>query len=369
MAEFIEALFYDVDQILTEETMVEIYYDQQEEMQDEDLEQYETENENMQEEEEENGQQCTQDVHIAHEEDEDNDMQTERSYVAVLKISHVTLHNLKKKGRLRTHISSNKPTLTLDHKVARIKWVLSHINPLTSNEDPTFVDMNHVIHINEKWFYLNSDKRRFYLLPKEEDPYRTQQSRRFKFKPLYDRNGELLHDGKYGIFPFTVNERAKKSSKNRAASTWETKTLQNVNREVIREMLPTKPAQSPDLNVLDLGLFRSIQSLQYLSFPCNLDELVEKVIESYDTFNPKVNKYIWVTLQRCMIKILKGQGWNKYKIPHMNKNKLENLGILPDQVKVKKEIVMEAVEYLNTMFRPANQGNQDAAEDMEVDAD
>lgn len=103
--------------------------------------------------------------------------QTERSYAAALKISHVTLHNLKKKGRLRTHTqhtSCNMSALTSDHKVARLKWVLSHINPITRDEDPTFVDMNHVIHIDEKWFYLNPDKRRFYLLSSEEDPYRAQ---------------------------------------------------------------------------------------------------------------------------------------------------------------------------------------------------
>ncbi|XP_021713573.1 uncharacterized protein LOC110681755 [Chenopodium quinoa] len=199
-------------------------------------------------------------------------------------------------------------------------------------------------------------------------------------KPLYGTHGELLHDGKYGIFPFTQQERAKKSSKNRPAGTLVTKALQNVNRDAIRDMLLHKvipaivskwPAtQSPDLNVLDLGLFRSIQSLQYQSFPKNVDELVEKVIESYNNFKPDLNKYIWVTLQRCMIKILKAEGGNKYKIPHMNKKKLENLGILPNQIEVERSIVVEAVEYLNTMFRPTPQGNHEAeTEDMEVDAD
>ncbi|XP_021761822.1 uncharacterized protein LOC110726660 [Chenopodium quinoa] len=231
--------------------------------------------------------------------------------------------------------------------------------------------MDHVIHIDEKWFYLNPDKRRFYLLPSEEDPQRVQTSRRFKLKamfmavvgkPLYGRNGELLHDGKYGMFPFTVKEQAKKSSKNKPAGTWETKAIQNVNREIPKDQefieattangfniqLVFQPPQSPDLNVLDLGLFRSIQSLQYQSFPSNLDELVDKVIESYDTFKPEVNKYIWITLQKCMIMILQAEG---------------------DKVEVQRDIVLGSVEYLNTMFRPATQGIQDAAEDMEVDAD
>ncbi|XP_021754431.1 uncharacterized protein LOC110719747 [Chenopodium quinoa] len=326
--------------------------------------------------------------------------QTERSYAGALKISHSTVHNLKRRGRLRTYTTCNKPTLSSDHKVARLRWILSHINPFTRNEDPTFVDMRKVIHCDEKWFYLNPDKRRFYLLPSEEDPYMALQSRRFKLKamfmviigkPLYGINGDMLHDGKYGIFTFTVQQVAQKSSKKRAKGTLETKALQNINREVIREMLLTKvipvikskwpeslakdvviqwdnarphqvprdaefieatttngfniqfifqPAQSPDLNVLDLGLFRSIQSLQYQSFPKDLDELVQKA-----------------------------EGGNKYKIPHMNKKKLENLGILPEIVVVQKEVVVEAVEYLNTMFRPANQGNEEVTEELEMDAD
>ncbi|XP_021766247.1 uncharacterized protein LOC110730735 [Chenopodium quinoa] len=308
MEEMDEGVFFDVDQLISEEELAELYYDYQEDMQDHGMEDYDSENEAMQEEENEDiGQHVP--LHLR---------QTERSYAAALRIYHVTLHNLKKKDRLRTHTSSNKPALTSNHKVARLKWVMSHINPITTNKDPTFDDMNHVIDIDEKWFYLKPHKRRFYLLPSEEEPYRAQQSRRFKVKamfmavirkPLYDRNGALLHDGKYGVFPFIVKERAKKSSKNRPAGTLVTKALQNVNREVIREMLLTKvipaiifkwpeslaknvtiqwdnarpheipkdeefiaaattngfiiqlvlqPAQSPDLNVLDLGLFRSL---------------------------------------------------------------------------------------------------------------
>ncbi|XP_021762241.1 uncharacterized protein LOC110727013 [Chenopodium quinoa] len=102
---------------------------------------------------------------------------TERSYAGALKISHSTVHNLKRRGRLRTHTACNKPTLSSDHKVARLRWILSHINPFTGNQDPTFVDMRNVIHCDEKWFYLNPDKRRFYLLPSEEDPYMAVQSR------------------------------------------------------------------------------------------------------------------------------------------------------------------------------------------------
>ncbi|CAO2838729.1 unnamed protein product [Amaranthus hypochondriacus] len=244
--------FLDVDQLISLEALVELYYDEHEEMQDQDYEHYESDNENMQGDNEANQMTMGNTIDVRTKkfvrtcpkprEFSDAFLQSvslylrqiERSYAAALNISHVTLHNLKKKGRIRTHTCSSKPALTSNHKIDRMKWVLSHINPITANEDPTFVSMNNVVHIDEKWFYLSPDKRRFYLLPDEEDPYMAQQSKRFKLKamfiavigkPLYDIHGGLIHDGKYGIFPFTVKEMAKKSSKNRAVDTLVTKAL------------------------------------------------------------------------------------------------------------------------------------------------
>ncbi|XP_021719057.1 uncharacterized protein LOC110686760 [Chenopodium quinoa] len=146
---------------------------------------------------------------------------TERSYAAALKVSHGFIHNLKKKGRLRTHSATNHPALTSNHKLARLKWALAHIHPIPQVGNPTFIDMQQVIHIDEKWFYMNPETRQFYLLSKEENPYMCQQSKRYKIKamfmamigkPLHDLNGNMLHDGKYGIFPFTYQQLAKKKS-------------------------------------------------------------------------------------------------------------------------------------------------------------
>ncbi|XP_021745354.1 uncharacterized protein LOC110711282 [Chenopodium quinoa] len=339
---------------------------------------------------------------------------TERSYASALKISHVTIHNLKKRGRLRTHTSTNRPALTLNHKVARLKWALSHVNLIPVQGEPKFVYMQEAIHIDEKWFWLNPETRKFYLLPKEENPYRCQQSRRFKIKAMfmvvvgkshYDANKNLLHDVK--------------SSKNRVAGTMETKAVESVTKEVTRTMLlehviPAikgkwhhslaknvyiqwdnarphqipgdpefqeactsdgfniqmvfQPAQSPDLNVLDLGLFTSIQSIQYQSFPTNLDEMIEKVNDAYDQFDPKVNMNTWITLQQCMVEIMKKNGGNNYPPPHMGKNRLEIQGNLPEQIEVNREIIQQVVEHLNTMFRPVNSGEDEDAQ-MQVDAD
>ncbi|XP_021752459.1 uncharacterized protein LOC110717965 [Chenopodium quinoa] len=353
---------------------------------------------------------------------------TERSYGAALNISHVTIHKLKKKGRLRTHTSTNHPALTSNHKIARFKWVLSHLLPAAENGDPKFEDMQQVVHIDEKWFYLNPETRRFYLLPNEPNPYRCQQSKRFKVKgmfmtvigkPIFDTHGLVVHDGKYGIFPFVYDSTAKKKSKNREAGTVEIKAIQNVNKEAIRAMLLNnvipaikskwpphlskdiwiqwdnarphqipkdeefiaacqshgfkiqfiyQPAQSPDLNVLDLGLFNVIQPIQYQSFPKNLGELIDKVKEAYELFDPVLNKHYWITLQCCMEEILKNLGGNNFTPPHKGKKRQDRLGMLSEQLQVDKNVVQQSVDYLNTLFISTGEGNEED-EGMQVDAD
>ncbi|XP_021776077.1 uncharacterized protein LOC110739904 [Chenopodium quinoa] len=208
----------------------------------------------------------------------------------------------------------------------------------------------------------------------------------------------------------------KGKSKNRDAGTLETKAIQSVNKEAIRDMLlnniiPTihaqwlaqlskdiiiqwdnsKPyqipkddefqaatqaygfniqfvfqtAQSPDLNVLDLGLLNVIKSIEYQSFPKNLDELIEKMEEAFEEFDPIMNKHTWITLQSCMIEILEKQGGNNFAPPHMGKRRLDNEGRLPQLLKVDKGLITQAVNYLNTISIPATGVNVDA-QDMEV---
>ncbi|XP_047261067.1 uncharacterized protein LOC124894430 [Capsicum annuum] len=153
---------------------------------------------------------------------------------------------------------------------------------------------------NTKWFFLSKKVERYYLLPEEHepDPYRS----------------------------YKIKEPAKRNSKNRTAGTMETKPIQSVTKDITRACLIEKdlpairakwpaseshnpifsqqdnarphignndlefievaqqdgfdirlcfqPSNSPDLNVLDLGFFRAIQSLQYQKAPKNVDELM-----------------------------------------------------------------------------------------------
>ena len=53
---------------------------------------------------------------------------------------------------------------------------------------------------------------------------------------------------------------------------------------------------------------------------------MEKEYVEYD--QDMVNR-VFLTLQGCFIEVMKLGGGNGYKIPHMNKERLERLGMLP----------------------------------------
>ena len=185
-----------------------------------------------------------------------------------------------------------------------------------------FIGMYNIVHIDEKWFYMTKKSKKYYLLPSEDDPLRSCQSKNFIPKvmfltaiarPRFDDEGNETFSGKIGVFPLVNVEPAVRRSQYREAGTLQTKPLKSVNKETIRALLlekviptirakwpsedaektifiqqdnarthvrPTdeafqvaashngfnirllcQPTNSPDLNVLDLGFFRAIQSL------------------------------------------------------------------------------------------------------------
>ena len=88
------------------------------------------------------------------------------------------------------------------------------------------------------------------------------------------------------------------------------------NKDGFNIRLMCQPANSPDLNVLDLGFFNAIQSLQYKESLTTVDELVNVVVKSFENFPTVKSNHIFLTLQLCMIEIMKEKGSHKYKI-HM----------------------------------------------------
>ncbi|KAH7847713.1 hypothetical protein Vadar_029412 [Vaccinium darrowii] len=93
--------------------------------------------------------------------------------------------------------------------------------------------------------------------------------------------------------------------------------------------LSFQPPNSPDLNVLDLGVFRAIQSLQYQQALKTIDELVSAVKKSFEELSLESLNHVFLTFQACMVEVMKVYGGINYKVPHMGKNRLERNGNLP----------------------------------------
>ena len=239
---------------------------------------------------------------------------------------------------------------------ARIEFCRSNINM----ERGLFNEMMDVIHVDEKWFYMTQNSRKYYLGPDEEEPHRTTKSKRFPTKvmflaavarPRWNTNENRQFDGKIGLWPFTKIEIAQRNSRNRPTGTPVTKALDSVTnvvyrRFIIDELLPAirdkwpqrnpvkisiqqdnarphiapsdpefleavselgmnielicQPPNSPDLNVLDLGFFNAIQGLQNKASPKNIDELVMAVEESFKHLHWKKLNNVFLTLQKVM---------------------------------------------------------------------
>ena len=262
------------------------------------------------------------------------------------------------------------------------------------------------MHIDEKFFNMKKENINYYLLPDEEKPTRKIKNKKNIGKvmfltavarPRFDSAGNETFSGKIGCWPFVKEVPAARKSDNRPKGTLETKALK-VNREVMRlflidKVLPAiveawpdkedgetiyiqqdnarphvlpddpeflaavaktgldirliqQPACSPDLNVLDLGFFNSIQSLTDSRSPRTLQELIKGVLEEFEGYDSsKLNK-IFLSLQCCMIEIMNHGGGNDYSPPHISKDKLERLGWLPRRLQCPAEVYANALQVL-----------------------
>ena len=81
----------------------------------------------------------------------------------------------------------------------------------TLPNEPKFIEMDNIIHMDEKFFNLTSKDMKYYMLPEEEDPHRTVHNKNSIGKvmilaavgrPMYDDAGNCIFDGKIGVWAF-----------------------------------------------------------------------------------------------------------------------------------------------------------------------
>ena len=105
-----------------------------------------------------------------------------RSTASAVGVSLTILHRRLKDGDLRKHNSIIKPTLSQQHRLRRVDFCKSFLCFLDRRK---FYDMNDVIHVDKKWFYLTKVKRKYYLGNDEPNPHPTLRSKRFITKVMF----------------------------------------------------------------------------------------------------------------------------------------------------------------------------------------
>lgn len=264
---------------------------------------------------------------------------TLRAISHYMNVSTSTAHNWLKEMKIRRHSNAIKPFLCEKGRLKRLRYCLSLISPTSLPNNPTFHDCYNYIHIDEKWFYFSKETTTFYKLPDEESKTHILKIMFLAAvgRPRFGDDGEALWDGKIGIFPFTCEEAAQRSSRNRPAGTMETKPVPKITRDVMRNMMVQKllpairekwpgttkhvliqydntklhvdindpefvsaakegdwdiqlqyqPPNSPDLNVLDLGFFRAIDAIQEKTAPRKLGDLIVNVQTAFEQLTPQ----------------------------------------------------------------------------------
>ena len=90
----------------------------------------------------------------------------------------------------------------------------------------------------------------------------------------------------------------------------------------INSKLKTQAANSPDVDLLDLGFFRVIQSFNDAALK-NKVELIQAVSVAYKCYLQNKINCTWLSLQCCFNQIIKNNRDNNYNIDHISIEKLE----------------------------------------------
>ncbi|KAL4167642.1 hypothetical protein KRP22_013126 [Phytophthora ramorum] len=168
---------------------------------------------------------------------------TQRSTIrsAACGLPPTSLYRRLQAGLLRPAVSVVKPQLTDDNKITRLRYCIGHVDRTSR----LFDEMYDGVHVNEKFFYVTEVKKRFYLLPDEDVPYRALRRRRNVTKvmflaavarPRWDAATGTMFGGLLGIWPFVECRPAQRSSCNRPVRTMETDNV-SVGKDAYRAML------------------------------------------------------------------------------------------------------------------------------------
>ncbi|CAM9391342.1 unnamed protein product, partial [Heterosigma akashiwo] len=174
-----------------------------------------------------------------------------------LGVAPATVQSYIKKGMIKRSKTWVSPNLTTKHKLNRLRFIRSYINPrATMGGKYFYYDMCSTFHLDEKWFFICRTSEGYILTPDEKTPRQKVHHKKHistvMFLCVVARpmlaNGRLT-DGKVGCWPVGQLQQQKKVSKNAAAGTWKfvNKTIdyEGYKRMVIDRVLPAIRAGCP----------------------------------------------------------------------------------------------------------------------------
>ena len=120
-----------------------------------------------------------------------------------------------------------------------------------------------------------------------------------------------------------------------------------------------QPAMSPDLSVLDLCFFNSLQTSQLCKLATTFEELRDNVLAAFREYETAKLSNIWKTLQLIYNEVIKHKGANEYILPHINKKKLRKEGRLPENVDIDLTAYKVLIEHSNYLNKQKTKNKED----------
>ena len=125
----------------------------------------------------------------------------------------------------------------------------------------------------------------------------------------------------------------------------------------------TQPAQSPDLNWLDLSIFNSLkqESHEIKGHAKTYEALQESVLNAFRDYDWKALERVYVLQFEVYREIIRNKGSNQYKMPHSGIRSRQNQGLEIADLSV------DANEYLNALEALQVGLDDEVDEDEQVD--
>jgi hypothetical protein len=292
-----------------------------------------------------------------------------------------------------------KPAVTFEQRWNRLNFVVNQVDDRCMRYPSAF----NTIHVDETWFYLMSDGEHARYFPGEVvDSAPTVQHKSHIPKVMAivanarpDPNHEF--DGKIGIWRICSEKVAEKSSRHHQKgdryqvdvtidSAWyrgwyldcllpaiKQKMPWMRNREIVVQQdgarphtgkgnldalqeagndgrwsinLITQPAQSPDLNINDLGFFRSLKTRVLQMRFSTIEGMMKVVYDEYERYDTETLERVWQCLFVVYNKVLEELGGNGYKLDHTGTRQAQLRGELNSRVEVNRAAYDTALEFL-----------------------